>query len=87
MLFLSIVTCVSLNPAVCVCVCVWCLCGVCVCVFRPSHILLSCGVPPEVASNAVRLSVGRNTSREEVEQAVQDLRAAVTTLELASMLG
>ncbi|XP_067085603.1 selenocysteine lyase [Osmerus mordax] len=52
----------------------------------PSHILLSCGVPPEVASNAVRLSVGRNTSREEVEQAVQDLRAAVTTLELASML-
>uniref|UniRef100_A0A8C5FN62 Selenocysteine lyase n=1 Tax=Gadus morhua TaxID=8049 RepID=A0A8C5FN62_GADMO len=34
---------------------------------RPSHILLSCGVSPEVAANALRLSVGRSTSRADVD--------------------
>ncbi|XP_032810973.1 selenocysteine lyase isoform X2 [Petromyzon marinus] len=47
---------------------------------RPSHVLLQCGVPEEVALNAVRLSVGRETSRRDVERAVSSLRAAVTTL-------
>uniref|UniRef100_A0A8D2ZJG0 Selenocysteine lyase n=1 Tax=Scophthalmus maximus TaxID=52904 RepID=A0A8D2ZJG0_SCOMX len=48
---------------------------------RPSHILLSCGVPQEVAANALRLSVGRGTSREDVDAVVEDLRETVQLLE------
>uniref|UniRef100_A0A3Q2Y2C7 Selenocysteine lyase n=1 Tax=Hippocampus comes TaxID=109280 RepID=A0A3Q2Y2C7_HIPCM len=48
---------------------------------RPSPILLSCGVTPEVASNALRLSVGHRTSREDVDVAVKDLQEAVKLLE------
>ncbi|XP_077439990.1 selenocysteine lyase [Vanacampus margaritifer] len=48
---------------------------------RPSRILLSCGVAPEVASNALRLSVGRSTSREDVDAGVEDLQDAVKLLE------
>lgn len=48
---------------------------------RPSHILLSCGVPEEVAANALRLSVGRATSRADVDAAVEDLRQTVELLE------
>ncbi|KAJ7993405.1 hypothetical protein DPEC_G00272100 [Dallia pectoralis] len=48
---------------------------------RPSHILLSCGVPEEVAANALRLSVGRGTSRADVDIVAEDLRNAVETLE------
>lgn len=48
---------------------------------RPSHILLSCGVPEEVAANALRLSVGRATSRADVDAVVEDLRETVELLE------
>lgn len=48
---------------------------------RPSPVLLSCGVPPEVAANALRLSVGRRTSKRDVDAAVEDLREAVLLLE------
>ncbi|XP_056132230.1 selenocysteine lyase [Lampris incognitus] len=48
---------------------------------RPSHILLSCGIPPEVAANALRLSVGRGTSRADVDTVVEDLRKTVKLLE------
>ncbi|CAN9500804.1 unnamed protein product [Ophioblennius macclurei] len=48
---------------------------------RPSHILLSCGVPYEVAANALRLSVGRGTTRADVDAAVEDLRRTVQMLE------
>ncbi|XP_038858954.1 selenocysteine lyase isoform X2 [Salvelinus namaycush] len=47
---------------------------------RPSHILLSCGIPEEVAANALRLSVGRGTSRAEVGLVVEDLKNAVERL-------
>ncbi|XP_072474828.1 selenocysteine lyase [Notamacropus eugenii] len=50
----------------------------------PSPILLSCGIPPEVARNALRLSVGRSTTKEEVDLAVEDLRQVVTQLEKSS---
>ncbi|XP_039984646.1 selenocysteine lyase [Xiphias gladius] len=49
---------------------------------RPSHILLSCGVPSEVAANALRLSVGRGTTKEDVDAVVEDLRETVRLLEL-----
>ncbi|XP_067453924.1 selenocysteine lyase [Thunnus thynnus] len=48
---------------------------------RPSHILLNCGVPSEVAANALRLSVGRGTSKADVDAAVEDLRDTVKLLE------
>lgn len=48
---------------------------------RPSHILLSCGVPAEVAANALRLSVGRWTTEADVDAAVEDLRETVQLLE------
>ncbi|XP_059711157.1 selenocysteine lyase isoform X4 [Haemorhous mexicanus] len=48
---------------------------------RPSPVLLSCRIPPEVAQNALRLSVGRGTTRAEVDRAVQDLKQAVEQLE------
>ncbi|KAF4795312.1 Selenocysteine lyase [Turdus rufiventris] len=48
---------------------------------RPSPVLLSCGIPPEVAQNALRLSVGRGTTRADVDRAVQDLVQAVEQLE------
>lgn len=47
---------------------------------RPSHILLSCGVPTEVAANALRLSVGRGTTKEDVDAVVEDLRETVELL-------
>lgn len=48
---------------------------------RPSPVLLSCGIPVDVARNAVRLSVGRSTTRAEVDLIVQDLKQAVNQLE------
>lgn len=51
----------------------------CLC-FRPSSILLSCGIPYEVAQNALRLSVGRDTTRADVDLVVQDLVQAVAQL-------
>ncbi|NXG08496.1 SCLY lyase, partial [Sakesphorus luctuosus] len=47
---------------------------------RPSPILLGCGIAPDVAQNALRLSVGRDTSRADVDLAVQDLVQAVAQL-------
>ncbi|XP_027960963.1 selenocysteine lyase isoform X4 [Eumetopias jubatus] len=48
---------------------------------RPSPVLLSCGIPFDVARNALRLSVGRSTTRAEVDLIVQDLKQAVAQLE------
>ncbi|XP_004475876.1 selenocysteine lyase isoform X2 [Dasypus novemcinctus] len=48
---------------------------------KPSPVLLSCGIAPDVASNAVRLSVGRSTTRAEVDLVVEDLKQAVARLE------
>ncbi|CAI9562567.1 unnamed protein product [Staurois parvus] len=47
----------------------------------PSHVLLSSGIPRESARGAVRLSVGRETSREDVDVIVMDLEQAVQKLE------
>ncbi|NWJ11514.1 SCLY lyase, partial [Crypturellus undulatus] len=48
---------------------------------RPSSILLSCGIPYDVAQNALRLSVGRDTTRADVDLVVQDLVQAVAQLD------
>lgn len=49
--------------------------------YRPSPVLLSCGIPVDVARNALRLSVGRSTTRSEVDLIVQDLKQAVAQLD------
>ncbi|XP_065412322.1 selenocysteine lyase isoform X10 [Chrysemys picta bellii] len=48
---------------------------------QPSSILLSCGIPYEVAQNALRLSVGRDTTKEDVDVIVEDLKQSVAQLE------
>ncbi|KAM9248532.1 selenocysteine lyase isoform 1-T1 [Dugong dugon] len=48
---------------------------------RPSPVLLSSGVPFDVARNALRLSVGRSTTKAEVDLVVEDLKQAVARLE------
>ncbi|NXA42709.1 SCLY lyase, partial [Eudromia elegans] len=48
---------------------------------RPSSILLGCGIPYDVAQNALRLSVGRDTTRADVDLVVQDLVQAVAQLD------
>ncbi|XP_053317078.1 selenocysteine lyase [Spea bombifrons] len=47
----------------------------------PSPVLLSCGIPHEVARGAVRLSVGRETSKEDVDLIIKDLQKAVQHFE------
>ncbi|XP_072263876.1 selenocysteine lyase [Pyxicephalus adspersus] len=47
----------------------------------PSHVLLNSGVPRESARGAVRLSVGRETSREDIDIIVKDLEQAAEKLE------
>ncbi|XP_028925107.1 selenocysteine lyase isoform X2 [Ornithorhynchus anatinus] len=51
---------------------------------QPSSILLNCGIPFDVAQNALRLSVGRNTTEEDVDCIVEDLKQAVAQLEQSS---
>ena len=50
-------------------------------VSRPSHILIAIGVPHAIAMNALRLSVGRSTTKEDVDIVVEDLKVAVDCLE------
>ncbi|XP_075385602.1 selenocysteine lyase [Tenrec ecaudatus] len=48
---------------------------------QPSPVLLSCGIPPDVARNAIRLSVGRATTKADVDLVVDDLKQAVAQLQ------
>jgi len=47
---------------------------------RASPLLLACGVPEELAKNALRISIGRNTSKEDMDVFVEDLKVAVAHL-------
>ncbi|XP_069583853.1 selenocysteine lyase isoform X2 [Ranitomeya imitator] len=48
---------------------------------RPSHVLLSSGVSPDAARGAIRLSVGTQTTKEDVDLIVKDLEQAAQKLE------
>ena len=48
---------------------------------RPSPVLLAIGVPPHVALNALRVSVGRETSIEDIDVFIKDLTNAVQKLD------
>ena len=47
---------------------------------RASPVLLACGVPVEVALNALRLSVGRETTTTHVDTFVEDIQQALDAL-------
>ena len=44
---------------------------------QPSHVLLAMGLPPAQAKGAVRFSLSRYTTEEEVEKGVEALREVV----------
>lgn len=44
---------------------------------KPSAILLAHGIPEHIANNAIRLSIGRETTEDCIDKVVEDLRAAV----------
>ena len=48
--------------------------------YSPSRILLALGIPHEVASNALRISVGRETSPRDIDVVVDDLQQSVSSL-------
>lgn len=45
--------------------------------FRASKILLAMKIDQIIASNALRLSVGRETTKEEIDQAVKDIQDSI----------
>lgn len=47
---------------------------------KPSPILLALGIKPDIAINALRLSVGRTTSKEDIDIVVDDLYQTVMNL-------
>ena len=71
--------CVRERERECVCVCV-CVNQSCVAGHRPSPILLASGVARGVAANALRVSVGRDTSTSDVDLFLSDLAQARGTL-------
>jgi cysteine desulfurase len=44
---------------------------------EPSHVLLAMGIDPERAHGALRLTAGRGTTTQDIDRAVEVLRAAV----------
>ncbi len=48
---------------------------------KPSHILISCGIPDNIARNALRLSVGRYTTVDDIDIVIEELKNAVDKLE------
>jgi cysteine desulfurase len=53
---------------------------------EPSHVLLAMGVPPRLAQGAIRLSLGRQITAEEIEQVLDCLREVVLRLRRVSSL-
>ncbi len=55
-------------------------------VLEPSHVLLAMGVPPAIAQGAVRFSLGRGTTAEEIDRVVEAVTGFVRPLQAASSL-
>ena len=51
---------------------------------HPSHVLLAMGVPREVAQSAVRFSLGRCTTEQEIDRVVEVLPTVVSKLRASS---
>lgn len=50
---------------------------------RPSPILLAIGIPECTARNALRLSIGRETTLEDIDSVIKDLQQAIEVIESA----
>ena len=48
---------------------------------KPSPVLMACGIPEDVAINAMRLSVGRETTKENIDTFIDDLTKAISKLQ------
>ena len=53
---------------------------------EPSHVLLAMGVPPLLAHSSLRLSLGRFSTAEEIEYAIEVIQKGVTRLRNLSPL-
>ncbi len=47
---------------------------------EPSHVLLSIGLPPEKAHGSLRLTLGRHTTKKEIEISIRKIRKSVSAL-------
>ena len=47
---------------------------------KASNILLSMGIEKYVANNAIRLSVGRETTKPQIDTIINDLKASINGL-------
>jgi cysteine desulfurase len=54
-------------------------------VTRTSHVLEAIGTPPELATGAVRISVGRTTTRDELDRGLAELAEKITFLRALRM--
>jgi cysteine desulfurase len=55
---------------------------------EPSHVLIAMGIPRDLALGAIRFSLGRETTREDIDRAVQVFPAVVAKVrKLAGVLG
>ena len=52
----------------------------------PSHVLLAIGLPHEVAHGSLRLTIGRSTTQEDVDFAIDSLKATLENLRMMSPL-
>lgn len=52
----------------------------------PSHVLLAIGLPHEIAHGSLRLTLGRDTTQEDVDFAVDSLKATLQNLRMMSPL-
>ncbi|XP_028391991.1 selenocysteine lyase-like, partial [Dendronephthya gigantea] len=53
--------------------------------FSPSRILLAMGIDKEIAGNALRVSVGRETSLDDIDIVLSDLEQAVNSIQQTTM--
>ncbi len=47
---------------------------------RASPVLVACGVPEDIALNALRISIGRETTHTDIDVFVRDIKNAINTL-------
>lgn len=52
----------------------------------PSHVLLAIGLPHEIAHGSLRMTLGRDTTREDVDFAIDSLKATLANLRMMSPL-
>ena len=52
----------------------------------PSHVLLAIGLPHEIAHGSLRMTIGRDTTREDVDFAIDSLKTTLANLRMMSPL-